>query len=547
MAIRFDPTLTAGLARELTARLGGARVKAVFLDRRSNALHLYLREHTLLVRLSSVAMDVALHAAAEPPPEHHPLPCTFRGAEAVADERIILCHLQPIRGRRKQPKIVLEFIPNRANALVVEGAERTIRHLLVPRPEAARRMVVGHAYPGPLRSERLGVHGSLTPAQWEAFLADLPGENLRGELLRRLAYVSAVNVDAILECLDDGRVEAGHALWLALAGEAPNEPVALETPKGLQPYPMRLPNMPGTPTSTLLEAFELVHERVDEAGPSAGLVPGEMVGRVEAQVKRARKRVGKLERELREADDPETLRAVGGLLLARLAQVPKGAGEVELEDFDGMKRAVRLDPRLSPQDNATRYFDEAARATRARERVPGLLAEAQSEHARWTEILAGIRTGEIGRSDVEDALPDGGPPSQAGATTARPLPYRRYKSTGGIEIRVGRGSKHNDDLTFHHSHPDDVWLHARHAAGAHVVLRWTRPEPPPARDLEEAAVLAALHSKARTSGSVPVDWTRRKYVRKPRKAAKGSVLVDRAQTLFVAPDPDLLGRLSVPD
>ena len=110
-------------------------------------------------------------------------------------------------------------------------------------------------------------------------------------------------------------------------------------------------------------------------------------------------------------------------------------------------------------------------------------------------------------------------------------------------MRVGRGSKANDELTFKHSAPNDIWLHARHSAGAHVVLRWNGGETPPARDLKQAANLAALHSKARTSGSVPVDWTRRKYVRKPRKSSPGSVQMDRAKTLFVAPDPSLLDRL----
>jgi predicted ribosome quality control (RQC) complex YloA/Tae2 family protein len=110
---------------------------------------------------------------------------------------------------------------------------------------------------------------------------------------------------------------------------------------------------------------------------------------------------------------------------------------------------------------------------------------------------------------------------------------------------VGRGARFNDDLTFHHSSPGDVWLHARHTAGAHVILRWQGAERPPARDLEEAAILAALHSKARTSGSVPVDWTFRKYVRKPRKSPPGQVLVEREETLFVEPDAALLERLAV--
>jgi predicted ribosome quality control (RQC) complex YloA/Tae2 family protein len=121
-----------------------------------------------------------------------------------------------------------------------------------------------------------------------------------------------------------------------------------------------------------------------------------------------------------------------------------------------------------------------------------------------------------------------------------------FRSSGGLEIRVGRGARHNDELTFRHSSPGDVWLHARHVGGAHVILRWPGPGNPPARDLAEAATLAALHSKARTSGSVPVDWTLRKYVRKPRKSPPGRVAVERVETLFVRPEPSLLEALAVP-
>ena len=109
---------------------------------------------------------------------------------------------------------------------------------------------------------------------------------------------------------------------------------------------------------------------------------------------------------------------------------------------------------------------------------------------------------------------------------------------------MGRGARGNDDLTFRHSSPGDVWLHAREAAGAHVVLRWTGPGNPPARDLEEAAILAALHSKGRTSGSVPVDWTFRRHVRKPRKAPPGRVVPERVRTLCVEPDPEVAERLA---
>ncbi|MBM4373176.1 MAG: DUF814 domain-containing protein, partial [Deltaproteobacteria bacterium] len=106
------------------------------------------------------------------------------------------------------------------------------------------------------------------------------------------------------------------------------------------------------------------------------------------------------------------------------------------------------------------------------------------------------------------------------------------------------GARFNDELTFHHSAPGDVWLHARHAAGAHVVLRWGKQGNPPHRDLEEAAVLAALHSKARTSGLVPVDWTLRKHVRKPRGSPPGTVVPDRVRTVMARPDASLLEKLA---
>ncbi|HSR42044.1 MAG TPA: NFACT RNA binding domain-containing protein, partial [Longimicrobiales bacterium] len=215
---------------------------------------------------------------------------------------------------------------------------------------------------------------------------------------------------------------------------------------------------------------------------------------------------------------------------------------VVLTDFQGEEVEIELDPSLEPQENAARWYDRAARAERARERLPTMVDEARESAAEARDLLERARRGEADREEIRRLLPD---PSRPEAKRKGPaLPYRSFRSTGGLEIRVGRGARHNDDLTFHHSDPDDVWLHARHAAGAHVVLRWSQEGNPPQRDLAEAAVLAANHSRARTSGSVPVDWTRRKYVRSPRKAPPGTVIPDRVQTVFVEPDPGLTERLA---
>ena len=185
---------------------------------------------------------------------------------------------------------------------------------------------------------------------------------------------------------------------------------------------------------------------------------------------------------------------------------------------DGVTFPVEARPGETPPEVAARLFARAKAMDRARARLPARIAEME---ARADGALA------------EETATDAAPP----AVEPR-RPYKCFTSRGGLEIRVGRSARGNDALTFHASSPDDVWMHARGAAGSHVVLRWTRDEAPPAADLEEAAILAAWHSRARGSTVVPVDWTRRKYVRKPRGAAPGSVMVARARTVMVRPTPE---------
>ena len=216
---------------------------------------------------------------------------------------------------------------------------------------------------------------------------------------------------------------------------------------------------------------------------------------------------------------------------------------MRLKGFDGEEVVLTLDPSKSPQDNAQALYQEATRKERAQDKLPSLLAGAESLVRRLEALAQGLKEGTTSPEAIARELPGEKRAPGLEGKQERRLPYRRYKSSGGLEIRVGRGSRDNDTLTFRHSHPEDVWLHARGRSGAHVILRWRKEGNPPQRDLAEAATLAALHSGSRTSGTVPVDWTRRKYVRKPRRAPPGTVLPDRVQTLFVVPDPELPDRL----
>lgn len=231
----------------------------------------------------------------------------------------------------------------------------------------------------------------------------------------------------------------------------------------------------------------------------------------------------RMEAELERAHDAPRVRALADALLALGTAAPPATVVLA----GGASAPVPARPGETCADVAARLYAEA----RSKERALALLP------ARLAAFPAAV------------GAPDPAPRAAHAARTAKAAPrapYRTYRSSSGLDIWVGRGAASNDALTFHAAAPDDVWLHARDAAGAHVVLRWSKPENPPARDLREAALLAAWHSRARGSTVVPVDWTRRKHVRKPRGAAAGAVNVDRARTVMVRPSAEAERRLRPP-
>ena len=119
--------------------------------------------------------------------------------------------------------------------------------------------------------------------------------------------------------------------------------------------------------------------------------------------------------------------------------------------------------------------------------------------------------------------------------TGRDIHPRRYLTSSGHLLLVGRNSRENEALTKSAA-PDDIWLHARNLGGSHVILRREdKTQMPSRKTLYEAACLAAWYSKGRGSTTVPVDYTERRYVRKMKNGSPGQVVFTREKTLFVEP------------
>ena len=540
--IRYDSLLVRALARELDARFAGAPCGGIRLEPEQRRAILELGAESLHLRLHpGDGRILAGTASATPPPLRFGSRCTIQRIHAPADERVLEIVLRGARGTARA--VVVELLTNQWNVLVLDARERIV-DVLWPRDAGGRRLQREQPYHPPPPSARAGAEAPLDLAAWERLLASVPPRERERALVAGLAYTSPLNARAILgdaaERDDAAALAATHARYAELVrGES--RPGRVHFPFGAQPYPVALPGLAHEPATDLLAAFA-----ADADMPPALLLDPRLAQRARERIDRLRRRCQRLHAEAADAAAEATkLRATADLLLARASTLPKGAAEIELEDFDGTMRTVTLDPALSATANARRHYDAARKRQRAAERVPALVRRHEAEATSLEALLArALEGGEV--APLATAL---GPEREiVRGKAAAPLPYRRYRTSGGLEVRVGRSSRANDELTFHHSSPADVWLHARDNAGAHVILRWPDAEMnPPARDLAEAAVLAALHSRARTSGTVAVDWTRRKHVRKPRKAPPGAVVPERVRTLFVQPDAALEEALRVED
>lgn len=564
----WDPCLARAVAAELADRLEGARARAIVLRREALEVAIHFRQATLLADLSPARGVVVMRPPSEPDPLAEPLPAVLTRVETVRDERVILLRFRRVRGRKPHPTLILELATNRWNAVWAEGAALRVRKRLKGAKSQTR---IGQAWTPPGANADARRTDELDEGAWARLLEGLDAGEARKALLGGVAYTSGLNAGFLLEAPTPAE---GFRRWRRMSALADLAPHMLETKSGHQPYPWRLPGATARPVASLLEGMDQVLGASPGAssGASRGASPG--ASRSEAggtrtdvtrlltrERRRVRRKLKRLRQQLERTARADRMRDDASLILASLHLIDPGATEVELVGFDGTPRTIGLNPARRPQEHANALFRRASRLERGAVTLRDRIREAEAELARIEDLRKREQEGDLTPEEIAAFTP--APPARSarraatdarpGSTTARPasatrpasaaLPYRSYTSSGGLEIRVGRGARRNDDLTFHHSRPADVWLHARHGAGAHVILRWTNPDRPPAADLQEAAALAANHSRARASATVAVDWTRRKWVRKPRGAAPGAVVPDRVQTVFVSPDPALTERL----
>lgn len=274
----------------------------------------------------------------------------------------------------------------------------------------------------------------------------------------------------------------------------------------------------------------------------------DMLKLIKSRAERTARKLELRKKELADCADRENLRVCGDIVNANIYRLEKGMTSALLDDFyTGEQRKIALDARLTPAQNAQKYYSEYRKLCTAEKMLTGLIAEGKSELSYYESLLDSVTRAktdgeltEIKRELAEQGLIRGektlGKPKKS-----EPL---KFRSSDGFTILVGKNNKQNDELTLKTSKASDIWLHVKDIAGSHVIIK-TEGKTPPERTIVEAARLAAYHSKAKNGSGVPVDYTAVKFVKKPAGARPGMVIFTDNRTLYVTPNEEEADRLKI--
>ena len=289
--------------------------------------------------------------------------------------------------------------------------------------------------------------------------------------------------------------------------------------------------------SELLEAFYQERDKIDRMR----VREQDLLRTLTTLSDRLSRKINLQRAELEQCANRDQLRICGDLLNANLYQMESGITSIELDNFyeEGMpKLRILLDPRLSPSQNAQKYYKEYRKARTAEEKLTEQIEFAQQELAYLDTVLDALSRAETERdlAEIRQELQEQGYlKSQKGKqkplAAAAPM---EFTVSDGFLVLVGRNNKQNDILTLKKANNNDLWFHTKNIPGSHTILVTNGQQPTEAAILD-AARLAATFSRGRASAQVPVDYTQVRYVHKPAGAKPGMVIYEKNRTLYVTP------------
>ena len=347
---------------------------------------------------------------------------------------------------------------------------------------------------------------------------------------------------------DSGRIRRDLNGVKELVGQLYAPPAHLQRERGGAGHARFSQGVPESPFP--LSAAIDAHYHTAEAASVVETVRNARAGILRKSIKKLRRRIEAWHEDLAKAEEYKAYARYGELIKANLGAIRKGQTDVTVVDYfdeELPNLTIPLDQTKTPQGNMDDYFRKHRKHLAAERELHPRIEEGERELETLQRELTAIEQGTWQPPDKPHLTMRARTLSRTGGGKGRQEqrqgPFRRFTSSDGLAIYVGRNARENDELTFGVAKSDDLWLHARGTPGSHVVVRLEKGADVPPETLRDAATLALLYSNLKKSGKGDIIYTRRKWVKKAKGQAPGAVTVSQEKSVFVALDKTRLVRL----
>lgn len=575
----LDAICLQGVVGELAPQLTGSRIEKIQQPARDQIILLLRGSRRLFLNAGANQPRIHLTEQLRDNPSQPPMFCMLLRKhlsggiiESVRQEpleRVVTLTVlaSDEMGERSHFTLVWEGMPRRANLILCDRDGRIIDCLRRVDLEAEqdRQVLPGLFYRLPTRQDKRSPL-SVTEEEFAALLGRAaPDAPLDGWLLDTFTAISPLVARelTVRACgSTDAPVSQGNALWDVFSrwqrgvNENTFTPTLIKRNGSLADFTYGPVTQYGTYAETeIYDSFSHLLDDFYEKREQAERVKQkgrDLLKTATTARDRVRRKLAAQEKELAACLDRDHLRICGELITANLYRMERGQSRLTAQNYYDENCAdvdIPLDVRLSPQENAARYFKQYAKAKTAEKYLTAQLQRGREELQYLESVLQELAQAEAEQdfNDIRTELTDGGYLRGRGKKQPgfqRASKPREFRSSAGLRILVGRNNRQNDRLTTKDADKRDIWLHTQKIHGSHVIL-CTGGAEPDEQSLMEAASLAAYFSQAQGSTKVPVDYTPVKFVKKPAGAKPGMVVYTTYQTMLADPDEELVKRLSV--
>ena len=425
--------------------------------------------------------------------------------------------------------LVIEIMGKHSNIILLDKASgkiiEAIKHVGFSQ-NSYRTILPGSTYVAPPQT------GSLNPFTVgdEKLFEILQTENLEPKRLQQI--FQGLGRDTATEL--SGRLTADKLKTFRAFFASPTQPSLTE-----KSFSALLFSDSKTQMSTLSELLDTFYKDKAERD-RVNQQASELIRRVENELEKNRKKLGKQEEELLATENAEEFRQKGELLTTFLHQVPNNQDQVELDNYyTGEKIIISLDKALTPNQNAQRYFKRYQKLKEAVKHLTSLIEETRTTILYLESVETALTQASLTEiAEIREELIQTGfiRRRQREKIQKRQKPEKYLATDGQTIILVGRNNLQNDELTFKIAKKDELWFHAKDIPGSHVVI--TGNLQPSDEVKTDAAELAAYFSKARLSNLVQVDMIETRKLNKPTGGKPGFVTYTGQKTLRVTPDEE---------